>query len=124
MNVAAKPVSNRALQCTSTLENLPLWLRIRTLFVSLQLRLKPTEVIIGLSLVTKESLLKVPRTEHEILIHRRIMLLGLDHLVHALAEAGEACVLSTHGDASHLSRRILVGADAALPSVADGGGAV
>ena len=55
---------------------------------------------------------------------RRVMLLGLDHLVHALAETGEACVLTAHGDASHLSRNILVGADAALPSVADGGGAV
>jgi hypothetical protein len=51
------------------------------------------------------------------------VLLGLDHLVHALAEASEACVLTPHGNASHLSRDILVGADAALPSVADGGGA-
>jgi hypothetical protein len=51
------------------------------------------------------------------------VLLGLDHLVHALAEASEACVLTTHGDAGHLSWQILVGADAALLSIADGCGA-
>jgi hypothetical protein len=92
--------------------------------MSLQPRLKPTEVIIGLCLVAKESLLKVPRAEHEVCVGRRVILLGLDHLVHALAETGEACVLTAHGDAGHLSRNILVGADAVLPSVADGGGAV
>lgn len=52
------------------------------------------------------------------------MLLGLDHPVHALAEAGEACVLTTNGYTRHLSGGVLVGAEAALPSVADGGGAV
>jgi hypothetical protein len=51
------------------------------------------------------------------------VLLGLDHLIHALAEAGEACILATHGDAYHLSWHILLGADAALLCIADGGGA-
>lgn len=96
---------------------------VRSLFIGLQLCLKPTEVCIGLGLVAKESFLEVPRTQHELCVGRWVVLLGLEHLVHALAEAGEACVLATHGDASHLAWHIFVGADAALPSVADGGGA-